>query len=63
MDSQGYLTLGYALVWIGLAVYLFSLNRRIARVRDEVADLDARIRSDDRGGIRGEIEPGGGTSA
>jgi len=38
-----YLVLAYALIWASLAVYLFSLNRRIARVRGEVDELRRRL--------------------
>lgn len=42
MDRFQYLTLGYALIFLTLGVYLFLLQRRIDRVRDELADLKAR---------------------
>ena len=44
MDSMGYLTLAYAIVWVVLAIYLFSLNKRIGRVREDLEDLSLRIK-------------------
>ena len=44
MDSMGYLTLGYAIIWVALAVYLLSLNRRIGRVREDLEDLSLRVK-------------------
>lgn len=49
MDSLGYLTLGYAIVWVVLAGYLFSLNQRIGRVREDLEDLSLRLKRAGKG--------------
>ncbi len=38
-----YLMLGYGLIWVSLGVYLFQLNRNIARVGQEVDELKGRL--------------------
>jgi len=42
MNRFQYLTLGYALIFLTLGVYMFLLQRRIDRVRGELADLKDR---------------------
>lgn len=49
MTSLQYLGLAYAFIWLGLGFYLFSLGRRLGRVRGELEELRSRI---DEGGRR-----------
>lgn len=46
MDSLGYLFAAYALVWAGLAAYLYYLARSVAAARDEMRHLEAILRGD-----------------
>ena len=48
MTQFHYLTLAFAFVWIALAAYLILMNRRLARLREEIEELRRR-------------RPGGGT--
>lgn len=43
MTSMQYLTLAYALVWIGLGIYMIQLNRRIQRVHGDIIELRERM--------------------
>lgn len=43
MSRFFYLTLGYGLIWVSIAVYLVLMQRRIDRVRGELAELRARL--------------------
>jgi CcmD family protein len=43
MTSMHYLTLAYALVWIGLGIYMIQLNRRIQRVHGDIVELRERM--------------------
>jgi len=38
---MGYLALGYGIVWLLLAIYLFVLGRRQARLRRRLEQLEA----------------------
>lgn len=38
-----HMMLGYGIVWVALGAYLFSLNRRVARVGREVSELEGRL--------------------
>ncbi len=39
-----YLVLGYSLIWAALAIYLYSLGRRIKRMQSELEELRRRVR-------------------
>ncbi|MBK8230105.1 MAG: CcmD family protein [Candidatus Eisenbacteria bacterium] len=43
MSRFFYLTLGYGLIWVSIGVYLVLMQRRIDRVRGELAELRARL--------------------
>ncbi|MCA9726908.1 MAG: CcmD family protein [Candidatus Eisenbacteria bacterium] len=43
MSPMHYLLLGYGLIWLGLGVYLFQLNRRLDRVHRDIAELRERL--------------------
>jgi len=36
MDNLGFLGIAYALVWIGFALYLFSIARRLRKLEDRL---------------------------
>lgn len=44
MDSLGYLFAAYALVWLGLAAYLYYLARSVAAAREEMRGLLDAVR-------------------
>lgn len=50
MSRFQYLTLGYGLIWLSIGVYLFLMNRRIARVKTEIDELRRRLSRDDTQG-------------
>jgi CcmD family protein len=43
MTPLKYLVLGYAMIWAALAVYLFTLGRRMKRMRNELEELRRRV--------------------
>jgi CcmD family protein len=43
MTPFGYLLLAYALIWASLALYLFVLGRRVARLRGELDEVRRRF--------------------
>lgn len=45
MTKFHFLTLGYALIWIALALYLMSLGRRLKRLSESIRQLRERIGS------------------
>lgn len=45
MDGLGYLGLAYALVWVGIALFLFSVTRRQRSLEKRVEELTASEKS------------------
>ena len=41
MSGMGYLALGYGIVWLLLAIYLFVLGRRQSAFRRRLEELEA----------------------
>lgn len=48
MTRFQYLTLGYSLIWLALAVYLFSMHRTLTRLRADLDELRRGRRPDVR---------------
>jgi len=46
MENLGYLIAAYALVWAGVFVYLFSLQRGQNKLREEIESLKKMVSSD-----------------
>lgn len=47
MSEIGYLALGYAVVWVVLGAYLFTLGRRHVSLRREVERLERELPGED----------------
>ncbi len=53
MTQLRYLVLAYALIWAALAFYLFTLGRKVARLRGELEELRRRTEGGTKGAGRG----------
>jgi len=51
MTHVQYLGIAFGLVWIGLALYLFSIARRQAKLEAEISKLSARSPNGSAGGL------------
>ncbi|SVA44143.1 uncharacterized protein METZ01_LOCUS96997 [marine metagenome] len=43
MDNFWYLFAAYALIWLGLFIYIFSLSRREKQLGEEIEDLKVSL--------------------
>jgi len=50
--TNPFLVAAFGLLWLVFAVYAWSLAERIARLKDEVEDLKARVRERDASSLR-----------
>jgi CcmD family protein len=50
MNGMAYLAIGYAVIWVLLACYLFWIGRQQAALKRRVMDLEARGKSLDGAG-------------
>jgi CcmD family protein len=44
MSDFGYVAAAFAVVWVGLAVYMFALMQREKALRKDIAELKERIK-------------------
>ena len=59
LPAARFLIIAYAVAWVLVAGYLFSIWRRLGRVEQEIADVSRRVTQQPRGARPAPGDPGG----